>query len=225
MNRRAWGAICVLLGAAAASVYLFGLRRESSPAPIPATPPPPSRHSVAPDGSGSAPAAARADQLALEIERALVAVDAQQRETAFVHLLPELLRVDPARAVRMVARQEPGEARDALRNEVTRQWIMQDRDATVAWLHSLQDEEERRDSATQAVRTLAARSPADAIAVADQFGVGRDDGSLEHLVQIWATADPDAAARWIESQPPDDPRTRQLKARIDEVRQEQRSPP
>jgi hypothetical protein len=116
-----------------------------------------------------------------------------------------------------MARQEPGEARDALRTEVTRQWIMQDRAAAVAWLHSLENEAERRDSATLATRTLAARSPAEAIAVADEFGIGRDDGTLEHLVQIWATENPQEATRWIESQPVDDPRARQLRARIEQV--------
>ena len=65
----------------------------------------------------------RSRQLALEIERALVASDPQQRETAFNVLLPELLQAEPARVVGIVARQEPGEVRDALRDEVTRQWI------------------------------------------------------------------------------------------------------
>jgi hypothetical protein len=63
------------------------------------------------------------------------------------------------------------------------------------------------------MRTLAATSPAQAIAVADQFGVGRDDGSLEHIVQIWAVERPDEAMRWIEAQPPGE-RTAQLRARI-----------
>ena len=163
----------------------------------------------------------RAQQLALEIERALVARDPQHRETAFNLLLPELIRADPARVVDIVARQQPGEARDLLRDEVARQWITLDRDAATEWIGSL-EQSERRASATIAVRTLAAKDPAQAIEVADRFGVGRDDGSLEHMVQIWATENPDAAMRWLDSQPPDDPRTVQLKARIEQVRAQQR---
>lgn len=59
--------------------------------------------------------------------------------------------------------------------------------------------------------------PAQAIAVAEQFGVGRDDGSLEYIVQIWATERPDEAMLWIERQLPGE-RTAQLRARIQQVR-------
>jgi hypothetical protein len=161
---------------------------------------------------------ARGQQIALGIERALAARDPKQRETAFAFLLPELIELQPERLTAMVARQEPGEARDALRDEVVRQWIVRDRDAAIAWMGSLENEAEREASATLAMRTLAATSPAQAIEVADQFGIGRDDGTLEHIVQIWATEKPDEALRWIDSQPAADPRTAQLRARIDLVR-------
>jgi len=162
-------------------------------------------------------------QLQLEIERALVARDPQQRETAFNFLLPELLRADPHRVVDLVARQEPGETRDALRNEVARQWITLDRTAAVGWLQSLDDEAGRLASARVAVGALAADSPGQAIEVADVFNVGRDDGSLEHIVQIWAEEDLDGATRWLDSQPAG-PHTEQLRARIEQVRA-RRSPP
>jgi hypothetical protein len=157
--------------------------------------------------------------LALEIERALVSRDQQQRESAFNVLLLELLQADPERVASMVARQEAGEARDTLRDEVARQWIKQDRDAAIEWMKSLEDEAERKASATTATRALAAIAPEQAIYVADQFGIGRDDGSLEHLVQIWATENLDAATRWLETQP-DDRRTAQLRARIEQVREQ-----
>ena len=221
MNRWRITWIALAIAALAMGVHLSGSR--SVPPSIPTRtadlePAPTVARSPDATAVGPPPVPQRAEQLALEIERSLVALDPQQRETAFTYLLPELIRVDAGRAIQMVARQEAGEARDALRDELTRQWIRQDREAAVAWLQSLENDAERRDSATVAVRTLAAGSPAEAIAVADQFGIGRDDGSLEHIVQIWATADPEAATRWIDSQPPDDPRTKQLRARIDQVR-------
>jgi len=155
--------------------------------------------------------------LTREIERALVARDPQQRETAFAFLLPELLQQDAPRVVELVARQEPGEARDALRTEVARQWIALDRDAAVEWMQSFESPGERQASASQAVQSLAAVAPDQAIYVADQFGIGRNDGSLEYLVQIWAEDDLDAATRWLEAQP-DGPGTEQLRARIEQVR-------
>ncbi|HEY6123855.1 MAG TPA: hypothetical protein VIV63_04330 [Steroidobacteraceae bacterium] len=161
---------------------------------------------------------ARVRQIALGIERALVARDLKQRETAFAFLLPELIELQPDRVIALVARQEPGETRDALREEVVRQWIVRDRNAAIEWMGTLEDEAERKASATLAMRTLATTAPAEAIEVADQFGVGRDDGSLEHMVQIWATEKPEEAMRWIDSQPAADPRTAQLRARIERVR-------
>jgi hypothetical protein len=171
--------------------------------------------------SAAEPAAAAnreaTDRLVLEIQRGLLARDPQQRETAFNFLLPNLLSQEPERAVDMVARQEPGEARDALRNEVARQWITRDSAAAIAWMKMIDSETERRESATVAVAALAAVSPGQAIRLAEEFGIGRDDGYQLRLVQIWAEGDIDAATRWIEGQPPGE-HTEQLRARIEQVR-------
>jgi hypothetical protein len=160
----------------------------------------------------------RNEQLALEIERALVSSHAQQRGSAFYVSLPELLAREPARVVELVARQE-GETRDALRDEVVRLWIRKDRDAALVWMGSFQNEWERAASATIAMRTLAAIEPAQAVAVADQFGIGRDDGSLEYIVQIWATENFDECTKWLETQP-DNAQTSQLRARVEQVREQ-----
>jgi len=155
-------------------------------------------------------------QRLLEIERALVSNNPQQRDAAFGVALPELLKLDPASVIELVARQE-GETRNILRDEVVRLWIRQDRDAAVIWMGSFEQEWERKASATVAMRTLAAINPAQAVAVADEFDVGRDDGSLEHIVQIWATENFDECARWLATRP-DNPQTAQLRARVEQVR-------
>jgi hypothetical protein len=211
-------AVAVTIGAA----YFLDARgtRDADPIPAPAPQalasftPPAERTSSAEDIQRPG---ARTQKLALEIERALVSSDPRQREIAFNFLLPELIETEPGRVIAMVARQEPGEARDALRDEVTRQWITQDRAAAIAWMGTFENEAERQASATIAMRTLAAIQPASAIAVADQFGIGRNDGSLEHIAQIWATENFDDAMRWLETQP-DDQRTAQLRARMEHVR-------
>jgi len=160
----------------------------------------------------------RNEQLVLEIERALVSSHAQQRESAFYVFLPELLEMEPAQVIELVARQE-GETRDALRDEVVRLWIRKDRDAALVWMGSFENEWERKASATIAMRTLAAIEPAQAVAVADQFGIGRDDGSLEHIVQIWATENFDECTKWLETQP-DNAQTSQLRTRVEQVRKQ-----
>jgi hypothetical protein len=189
-----------------------------------ATPPPPPSPIFTPAKEPAATveeierdAREHAARVALEIERALASRDAQAREAVFTFLLPELLQVDVARVVQLVARQEPGEARDTLRNEVARQWIGRDRDAAVEWIKSLQSPGERRASANEAMQSLAAFAPDQAIYVSDQFGIGRDDGARNRLVRIWAERDLHGAARWIESQPAG-PHTEQLRATVEEVR-------
>ena len=156
-----------------------------------------------------------------EIELALVSNNPQQRDAAFGLALPELLDLDPGSVVELVARQE-NEARNILRDEVVRLWIRKDRDAAMIWMGSFENEWERKASAVTAMRTLAAINPAQAVAVADEFDVGRDDGSLEHIVQIWATENFDECMRWLSTRP-DNPQTSQLRARVEQVR-EQASP-
>ncbi|HKU90068.1 MAG TPA: hypothetical protein VJP84_09750 [Steroidobacteraceae bacterium] len=155
------------------------------------------------------------------IESALASRDPDQREVVFAFLLPELLQVQPDRVVAMVARQERGEPRDTLRDEVARQWADRDRDAAVAWMKSLEDHAERRHTAKVAVEYLAPISPENAIYVAQQFAIGQDNGLIEHLVQDWAESSLPDAERWIASQP-DDAHTAALRARIERVRDQQK---
>ena len=218
-------ALVLITAAIAAVCWLYASApRAPDPAPASMTPPvamlqplakPKVRDNFVPDSPQ------HRDLLALEIERALVSRNPPQRETAFTYLLPELLQADSARVVAMLERQEPGEARDALRTAVARLWIVQDRAAAIGWMKSL-DAPERRASADSAVQALAAIAPDQAIYVADEFGIGRDNGYLEHLVQIWATENLVAAERWIAAQPAG-PATDQLRARIERVREQKKA--
>ena len=218
----------IALFASIGSAYYLDAREPKKPYPK-ATPPPEPSPVFAP-AKERAPTAEEIERqardhnarLGLEIERALAARDPQQRETAFTFLLPELLQVDPGRVVEMVSRQQPGEARDVLRTEVARQWITRDREAAVGWMKSMENEAERQQSAQTAVDSLAAIAPGQAVEVADQFGIGRDNGYLEHMVQMWAEGNIDDAERWLASQP-DDARTAPLRARIERVRDQKKA--
>ncbi|HEU4780801.1 MAG TPA: hypothetical protein VFS58_13045 [Steroidobacteraceae bacterium] len=157
-----------------ALAVLFGMAARPWPKPTP--PPPPS-----PIYTQSAELAFSEEEIAglardhnlrleQEIERALIGRDPGDREAAFTFLLPELVQVDPGRVAAMVAEQKPGEARDTLRTEVTRQWIAQDLDAAVRWMKTL-PEDERRASAETAIASIAAHSPREAMALAKEFGI------------------------------------------------------
>jgi len=47
---------------------------------------------------------------------------------------------------------------------------------------SFENEWKRKASAKAALRKLAAINPAQAVTAADEFDVGRDEGSVEHIV-------------------------------------------
>jgi hypothetical protein len=214
----------LVLSATLGGAYYLQAAAPRKPWPKPTPPPPPSpvftpSKERAPTAEEiAAEAAVHNHRLALEIERALVARDPQDRETAFTFLLPELVQVEPQRVVDMVAEQEPGEARDTLRTELARQWISRDRDAAIEWIQSL-DAGERRASAYAAMQAIAPTAPEQAMYLAERFDIGRDDGYLEHLIQIWAAADLEGAKRWLAAQPPG-PRRDQLAARIDHARRQ-----
>ena len=150
------------------------------------TPPPPASPIFVPSKE-PAPSAEEIEYLAREhnallehdIDLALRSGDAQRREAVFTFLLPELLQVEPTRVVGLFDRQPPGEARDTLRKEISRQWINQDREAATAWMKSLRDPAERRGSVVLAVKSLAFHSPEVAQALADEFGIGREPRLLE----------------------------------------------
>jgi len=200
-NRPAWVLACslaVVLGTVGALNFLDGNDEPAFRAGAPA------RIAQAPLDARAAPEPRLEErehlrQYALAMERALVSSDPRQRDTAFAMLLPELLAAEPAAVVEIFARQAPGESRDALREEIARRWVVMDDESASSWIASL-IVDDRRAAALTAMRTLAASSPERAIAIADRFGVGRDDGSLEHLAQIWAEQDIEAAQRWAEGQ-------------------------
>ncbi len=126
----------------------------------------------------------------------MVAVDPAMRETAFNVLLPELLRLDPAAAATLLDR-DRSPSRAELRDQLVRRWVQHDRDGAARWMHGLAPED-RGEAAIVAVRTLAAQSPLQALEIADEFSVGRDDGTRDYLIQMWAMDDPDAARQWLE---------------------------
>lgn len=204
-------------------------RRPKPIVPYPkATPPPP----PSPDFTPAAEPAPTAEEIEREarehvdvlmgnVERALAARDPQRREVVFTFLVPELVQVAPQRLVELVQREEPGEARDTLRGELARQWISRDRDAAVGWMKSLGDQE-RRAAAMEAVRVLADIAPDQAISVADELGVGRDDGFLERLVQGWSEDNLPEVDRWLATQP-EGSRKAQLRARAEIVRERKKA--
>lgn len=202
------------------SACWIGAREPAKRKPYPKATPPPPASPIYTKSRESAPSLediereAREHDARLEasIERALHAPDPMARETAFTFLLPELIQVAPDRAVAMLARQKPGEPRDVLRMEIARQWITRDRDAAMRWIGSL-EEPERRAAAQDAVRELTPIAPEQAIHVADAFGIGREDGTIDRLVRDWAKDNAREVERWLATQP-ESARTSQLRAHV-----------
>lgn len=146
-----------------------------------ATPPPdasPIYHDVkehVPDESAiEDDAASYYGRMASEFAAALKSANAQKREAALVFLLPELLQVEPKRVVDLHEGLDAGATRDLLRTEVARLWASQDLPAAVAWMKSL-EEKERRLAVYEAVDSLLAFEPGQAMNLVREFGLEKDD--------------------------------------------------
>jgi len=171
--------ICATL-IACGTAYWIDAREPPPRTPYPKATPPPPASNVFAESTDPAPsedeiekaARERNDVLQASIERALAERDPQRLEAVFTFLLPELLQVDPARAVSMYQRVEAGNSRDLLRGEISRQWIGRDPEAAIAWIESL-DEAERRAAAKTALEELAPTDPKLASVVAERFRIGR----------------------------------------------------
>jgi hypothetical protein len=171
--------ICATL-IACGTAYWIDAREPPPRTPYPKATPPPPASNVFAESPEPAPgedeiemtARERTGVLQASIERALAERDPQQLEAVFTFLLPELLQVDPARAVSMYQDIESGKGRDLLRSEIARQWIGRDPEAAMAWIESL-DEAERHAAAKVAMEELAPIDPRLASVVAERFRMGR----------------------------------------------------
>lgn len=162
------------------------------------------------------PAAALTD----EISRALRQGSAAERDRAFHDLLPRLIARDPAAAGHLALAWEPGALRDEFLHHVIRLWSAADIGGTVTWLISLLDAPDRATAARAATAQVAQSDPAGALELSQLLRTGLDDGSLEHLAQLWTEEKPDAAMQWVETRPAGAMRDR-LVARIAHVRAQQ----
>ena len=193
------------------------------------TPPPPSPEKLVTTKSAQkAPTTERplsrtreekARQLRLEIERALLSVDDARRDRAYRQLLPALIKLDPAAVEQLVATWPASPAREELLRNTAHAWSSVSVDGAVDWASGMKEDGERAIVATEIMSHVAQEDPARAVAISDQFGIGRKDGTVEHMVQLWARENLQESLSWAENQP-QDPQRDQLVARIATVQAE-----
>jgi hypothetical protein len=121
--------------------------------------------------------------LTVEVEKALDTTDIVRRETVFVHIVPELLQVEPQRLIDLHARLEPGKRREMLCAEMAEQWTNSDPAAATRWMKSLEGGE-RRHAAVAAVTSVAFHDPHAALALADEFEVRHEEPVRRLIVSI-----------------------------------------
>jgi len=161
-------------------------------------------------------------QLQLEIARALASADDADRERAYTQLLAELIATDPAGMKHLIEHYPPGTIRDELLRHTAHTWSAVDLQGAVAWAKGVDDDGERVIAATEIAAQVGQGNPGQAIEVSDALGVGRNDGTVDRIAQLWAIRDLQAALDWTGTQPPG-PQRDQILARIVTVEAE-RSP-
>jgi len=161
----------------------------------------------------------QARQLRLEIERALLSIDDAQRDRAYRQLLPALIKLDPAAVKQLVVSWPAGPAREELLRNTAHAWSTVSVDGAVDWASGMKEDDERAIAATEIMSRVAQSDPARAIGISDQFGIGRKDGTVEHMVQLWATENLQESLSWAKNQL-QGPQRDQLVARIATVQAE-----
>ncbi len=215
--------LLLLAGLLAAGGWL--LQRASSPAaPSLATGPAasPAAHAVANPVAGLPAAVEDAAALPALLGGYLRQGTPAERDHAFTHLLPRLLALDPAAAGRLAREWEPGPVRSELFTRLARAWVDTDLAGAFAWLASLAGDPDGAQAARDLIAEIGRTDPAGALELAVATGAAPDDGSLEHLAQIWAEERPAEAVAWIARQPAGEWRDR-LAVRIARVRAQQES--
>ena len=155
----------------------------------------------------------QSQQLQLEIARALASADDAERERAYTQLLRELIAIDPAAMKRLVKHYPAGTIREQLLRNTAHTWSAVDLQGAIAWAKGVNEDSERVVAATEIVSQVGQTDPGRAIEVSDVFGVGRNDGTVEHIAQLWAIQNLQASLDWTEAQPPGAQRD-QILARI-----------
>lgn len=158
-------------------------------------------------------------QLRLEIERGLLSVDDGRRDRAYRQLLPALIKLDSAAVEQLVASWPAGQGREELLRNTAHAWSTVSVDGAVDWASRMKEDDERSVVVTEITSQVAQGDPARAIGISDQFGIGRKDGTVERMVQLWATENLQESLRWAENQL-QGPRRDQLIARIATVQAE-----
>lgn len=155
--------------------------------------------------------------LADDLTRALRSGSAHDRDHALHVLLPRLIAQDPATAGHLALAWEPGALRDEFLRQVIHHWSTADIGGVLTWLTSLLDTNDRSLAAGATTAQVRQADPAGALDLSQALRVGLDDGSFEHLAQLWTEDDPRAATDWVATQPAGALRDRLL-ARIAWVR-------
>lgn len=143
-----------------------------------------------------------------------------ERDHALAHLLPRLVALDPPAASRLARDWEPGPLRTELFTRLARTWADADLAGAFAWLAALAGDPDGAHAARELIAEIGRSDPAGALELAVATQALPDDGSLEHLAQLWAEEKPGEAAAWIARQPAGEWRDR-LAARIARVRAQQ----
>jgi hypothetical protein len=164
----------------------------------------------------------QSEQLQLEIGRALASADDADRERAYTELVSELIKTDPGAMKRLLEHYPAGLIREQLLRHTAHTWSSFDLPGAMAWAKGVDDEGERAIAAAEIVSQVGQSNPGHAIEVSDALGVGRNDGTVDHIAQLWAIRDLQAALDWTGAQPPG-PQRDQILQRIVTI-QAERSP-
>ena len=149
--------------------------------------------------------AAKNDQtskLLKAIYDALASEDSTRWNLAYTNLLPALVKINPPAAAQLVASLAVGPQRTDAMRSVAQAWASLHPIDAENWAVGLPDATERNFALTAIASEIAATDPAQAVSVAEQFGLGEHtEVMLQNFTQQWARRDLAAAKAWAMAKP------------------------
>jgi hypothetical protein len=136
----------------------------------------------------------------LAIRAALEMTD-PERAPALIEPLRAWVRENPQSALQWVATLSSPD-REMLHSQIVQVWTEVDSTAALQWASLKADAAERAESVGAVCLQLAQKSPVQAIAAAERYGLADSGhGAMENLATQWAQQDLPAAKVWVDQQP------------------------
>lgn len=138
---------------------------------------------------------------------ALAVRDREARQSGLYMVARDWTMQDPHAAIRAIESLQNRSERDQLLQHAVQTWSEKNPREAVEWVFERPPSMQRTQLLAQALSAFVTQEPTSAVTMLDRLSPGERQHMMPQVLMTWASADPQAAAAWLEKQ--DDPQTYQ----------------